>query len=163
LRGERVVLRPIEPNDVPALEAALATPEVAAWWGPPTAGFPFADEPTATRLAVLVEGEPAGMVQFSEEPDPDYRHADIDIFLDPRHHGHGLGTDAVATLARHLIEDRGHRRVTICPAADNAAAIRSYEKAGFRRVGVTRASWRDPTGGWRDELLMELVVLPSKS
>jgi aminoglycoside 6'-N-acetyltransferase len=58
----------------------------------------------------------------------------------------------------HLIEVRGHHRITIDPASDNAAAIRSYEKAGFRRVGLMRRAWRDPSGIWRDAVMMELVV-----
>jgi aminoglycoside 6'-N-acetyltransferase len=163
VRGERIVLRPIGPDDVPALRAIRDTPEVAAWWGKTEDDFPLGDEPSATRHVVLLDGEVIGMVQFIEEKEPDYRHAEIDIFLDPRHLGRGLGTDAVATLVRHLQEDRGHHRAIICPAAANAAAIRSYEKAGFRRVGVLEASWRNwATGRWEDELLMELVVRPAK-
>ena len=42
----------------------------------------------------------------------------------------------------------------------NDRAIRSYEKLGFRAVGVTEASWRDRHGTWRDEVLMERVVRP---
>lgn len=42
------------------------------------------------------------MIQFGEEPDPDYRHAWIDLFVDPARRGAGLGTDAVKTLARYL-------------------------------------------------------------
>jgi aminoglycoside 6'-N-acetyltransferase len=60
---------------------------------------------------------------------------------------------------RYLIEDRGHHRVTIDPAVDNAAAIRSYEKAGFRPVGVMRKYERNVGGdGWHDGLLMELIA-----
>ena len=163
LRGDRVRLRPIDPADTPALRAILATPEVARWWPPHEAAFPFGDEPDATRFAVVIDGEVAGLVQYSEEPEPDYRHAEIDIFLGPRHHGRGLGTETIQVLACHLIEERGHHRLTICPAAENAVAIRCYEKAGFRRVGVTRSSWRDHARGeWRDELFMELVRLPGK-
>jgi aminoglycoside 6'-N-acetyltransferase len=56
--------------------------------------------------------------------------------------------------------ERGHHRVTIDPAVDNAAAIRSYEKSGFPRVGVMRSAWRDGWAGeWRDTLFMELVTL----
>ena len=61
-----------------------------------------------------------------------YRHAGIDIFLTASRHR--LGTEATRLLARHLFEERGHHRLTIDPAADNAAAIRTYEKVGFRRV-----------------------------
>ena len=60
------------------------------------------------------------------------------------------------------IEDRGHHRITIDPAVDNAQAIRAYdEKAGFRPVGVMRAYERNmTTGEWHDGLLMELVGAP---
>jgi aminoglycoside 6'-N-acetyltransferase len=44
----------------------------------------------------------------------------------------------VRTLARYLIDERGHHRLTIDPAADNAAAVRTYEKVGFRAVGLMR-------------------------
>jgi aminoglycoside 6'-N-acetyltransferase len=160
LRGERITLRPIAPADHEALRAMAAAPEVAAWWGPQDDEFPD-DEPESTRFTILVGGEVAGLIQYGEEPEPDFRHAWIDVFLDPARHGRGLGTDAVATLLRHLGDERGHHRVTIDPAADNAAAIRSYEKAGFERVGIMRRSWRDPDGVWRDSLLMEHVRDPT--
>jgi aminoglycoside 6'-N-acetyltransferase len=146
---------------VSALLAIVAQPAVAAWWGKQPAGFPLTDEPTATRYTILEDGEVAGMIQYSEELDPDYRHAWIDLFVDETRHGRGLGSDAVRTLADFLVSERGHHRVTIDPAADNHAAIRAYEKAGFRPVGVMRAAWRDTwTGAWRDTLFMECVVRP---
>lgn len=160
LEGMLVTLRPLEPRDVPELRRIHATQEVARWWGPPEDDFPLGDDPGATRFTILVDGEIAGLIQHGEEPEPDYRHAWIDLFVDPERHGRGLGTDAVSTVARHLIEEHGHHRITIDPAVDNAAAIRSYEKAGFQTVGVTRLSWRDPDGRWRDGLLMELVTRP---
>jgi aminoglycoside 6'-N-acetyltransferase len=156
LRGDRVALRPIEPNDAPALRRIHPPAEVTKWWGHMADGFPD-DEPGSTRFTILVDGEPAGLIQYGEEDEPDYRHAWIDLFLDPRLHGQGHGTDAVATVVRHLIEERGHHRITIDPAVENKAAIRSYEKVGFRPVGVMRSAWRDAEGFWRDALLMELV------
>jgi aminoglycoside 6'-N-acetyltransferase len=92
------------------------------------------------------------------EPHPEFRYANIDLFLDVRHHGQGLGRDAVRIFARWLCEDRGHHRLTIDPALDNERAIRCYEAAGFRRVGVLRRYWRDPTGEWRDGLLLDLLA-----
>lgn len=47
--------------------------------------------------------------------------------------------------------------LTIDPAVDNAAAIRAYEKVGFRKVGVMREYWRSPDGTWRDCLLVDLL------
>ena len=81
------------------------------------------------------------------------------MFLDPVLHGRGLGTKAIQRTVAHLVNERGHHRITIDPAADNTAAIRCYEKAGFRPVGVMRAYERDAFGeAWHDGLLMEFVV-----
>lgn len=71
----------------------------------------------------------------------------------------GIGTEAVRSVVRRLIDERGHHRITIDPAAENAAAIRASEKVGFRPVGVMRAYERDVSGeGWHDGLLMELLA-----
>ena len=162
LRGEHVLLRELEPPHAPALRAILAMPEVARWWGTSPRGFPLEDDPGATRFTIFVDDRIAGMIQFAEEPDPDYRHAWIDVFLDPALHRRGVGVDAFGTLMRFVIEQCDHHRLTTDPAPDNIAAIRLCEKVGFRRVGVMQAYWRDPgTGVWRDSLLMELVRRPA--
>jgi aminoglycoside 6'-N-acetyltransferase len=154
-----LVLRPLAERDADELLRIHRTPEVMRWWDAPDEGFPLTDEPDATRLTIEVDGRVAGMIQYSEEREPKYRHAGIDLFVDPGFHGRGIGTEAVRRVVRHLVDDRGHHRITIDPAADNAAAIRSYEKVGFRPVGVMRRYERDPGGeGWHDGLLMELVV-----
>jgi aminoglycoside 6'-N-acetyltransferase len=154
-----VLLRPMRAADEADLLRIHRSAEVRRWWGDPAPGFPWSDEPDATRLVIEVGGAIAGLIQFSEELEPRYRHATVDVFLDPSLHGRGLGTAVLGRLVRHLIEDRGHHRVTIDPAADNAAAIRSYEKAGFRSVGVMRQYERDPDSDrWHDGLLMELLA-----
>ena len=75
-----------------------------------------------------------------------------------RFQGRGLGTDAVRTLARYLLEVRGHHRLTIDPAADNARAIRTYEKVGFKPVGVMRRYERGVDGTYHDGLLMDMLA-----
>ncbi len=157
LRDGRVVLRPLRFDDAAALRAIHLTPEVSRWWGAMEDAFPF-DEPASTRLTIHVDGAIAGLVQFGEELEPMYRSAWIDVFVDPARHGEGIGTDAVRAVLRHLVEERGHHRVTIDPTVENVAAVRAYEKAGFRRVGVMRRAERAPDGQWRDALLMEHVV-----
>jgi aminoglycoside 6'-N-acetyltransferase len=154
-----MILRPIAPGDEAELLRIHRTPEVARWWEEPDDGFPWSDDPESTRFVIEVDGAVGGMIQYGEELAPKYRHASIDIFLDPALHDRGLGTEAVRQLARHLIEERGHHRLTIDPAAENLAAIRAYEKAGFTRVGVMHSYERDADGrGWHDGLLMELIA-----
>jgi aminoglycoside 6'-N-acetyltransferase len=159
VRPPCIGLRPLAARDAPQLRRIRATPEVARWWEPPEDDFPLGDEPDVTRWTIEVDGVVAGMVQFAEETDPKYRHASIDLFLDPAVHGRGIGTEVVRRVVGHLIEERGHHRITIDPAAANGSAIRAYEKAGFRRVGVMRRYERDADGsGWHDGLLMELLA-----
>ena len=153
-----MILRPLEPGDVAELRRIRRTPEVTRWWDALEEGFPLTDEPEATRLTIEIDGAIAGMVQFNEENEPKYRHASIDLFVDPSLHGRGVGTEAIRRVVRILIEERGHHRITIDPATENVAALRAYERAGFKPVGVMRQSERDADGkGWHDSLLMELL------
>jgi aminoglycoside 6'-N-acetyltransferase len=162
LRGALVVLRPVTAADIPALAAIRSAPEVYRWWrGGEDLAAAIADELADEgdhTLAVEYEGRVAGAVQWSAQEDPDYRYASIDIYLDTALHGRGLGTDAVRTLARHLIVEHGHHRLTIDPAADNEAAIRCYTKVGFRPVGILREYERGADGRWHDGLLMDLLA-----
>jgi aminoglycoside 6'-N-acetyltransferase len=152
-----LLLRALQPNDAAELLRIHATPGVARWWDQPEDDFPLGDEPEQTRFTIVVDGAIAGMVQYWEETAPRYRHATIDLFLDPDLHGQGIGTRALALLAEYLFDERGHHRLTIDPAGENAAAIRSYEKAGFRRVGLMRAYEHRGGDDYRDALLMEQV------
>ncbi|MDY7099712.1 MAG: GNAT family protein [Actinomycetota bacterium] len=150
------------------MAAIRRTPEVRARWHGDDIEAELLENLDDEDLEVLVvetlggdggAGEVIGSIQWYEEADDDYRHAGMDLYLDPSAHGRGHGSDAVATLARHLIETVGHHRLVIDPAADNVAAIRCYEKVGFKPVGVMRRYERDAEGdGWHDGLLMDLLA-----
>ena len=160
LHGAAVTLRPATSDDAATILAIVQTPEVARWWGPSELSeiaSEITDDNDVCVYMVEVEGEPAGMIQYHEETDPMYRSAGIDIVLAPRFHDRGLGTDAVRTMARHLFEDRNHHRLTIDPAADNARAIATYARVGFKPVGVLRNYERGPDGTYHDGLLMDIL------
>jgi aminoglycoside 6'-N-acetyltransferase len=154
-----MLIRPLSDGDEAELRRIHRSPEVARWWGQPEQGFPADDDPDSTRLTIELEGRVVGLIEFYEEPTPRYRHATIDLFLDPSVHGRGLGSEAVRRIARHLLAERGHHRITIDPATANTVAISAYEKVGFKPVGVMRRYERDADGdGWHDALLMELLA-----
>jgi aminoglycoside 6'-N-acetyltransferase len=154
-----IMLEPVRPEYAERLREMRRSPEVARWWDPAPDGWPLEPEPGLEKRTVIVDGELAGYIQFEEELDESWRHADVDILLGPASQDRGLGTEAMRMILRYLIEERGHHRVTLSTSVDNARAIRVYEKVGFRRVGVTRKAYRSHISGeWEDELLMEYVV-----
>ena len=162
LHGAHVSLRPATADDVPALAVIRAKPEVYRWWRGEVdmrseVAADLADPDTQT-FVIEHDGQVVGAIQWSAETEPDYRHASIDIYIDPSFHRRGLGTDAVRTLARHLIAVQGFHRLVIDPAADNAAAIACYSKVGFRPVGIMRHYERGSDGSWHDGLLMDMIA-----
>ncbi len=162
LQSDRIRLRPVVSDDIDAMVRIRTTPEVwARWMGEDVE----ADVREAIELEDLhylaiedPDGTVIGGIQWEAETDPDHRHAGIDIYLDPSVHGQGICTEAVRMLANYLFVEVGHHRITIDPSADNAAAIRCYEKVGFKPVGIIRQAERGPDGSWHDGLLMDLLV-----
>jgi aminoglycoside 6'-N-acetyltransferase len=161
LQGDKVILRRAVLADMEAMVVIRAMPEVRQRWRGEDLGAEFIDDINSADLhllAIVVGGEIVGGIQWSEETEPDYRHATIDIYLRPDVHGQGIGADAIRTLANHLFNAHDHHRISIDPAADNAAAIRCYAKVGFQPVGILRHYERGPDGDWHDALLMDLLA-----
>jgi aminoglycoside 6'-N-acetyltransferase len=150
--GEKVQLRPVTAADAAQLSTILSHPDVAQWWGEPDDAqlHEALDPPEGTSsFAIEFEETTVGLIQATEELEPMYRHAGIDIAIHP---------DAIRTLAWHLVHARGHHRLTIDPAAHNEAAIRVYRRVGFRPVGIMRKYERGRDGSWHDGLLMDMLA-----
>jgi len=140
--------------DLPMLAEWLNRPHVAEWWADcqtlaevrdeylPT----LMDDSTALPYIVYLESLPIGYIQsyvaagagdgwWPDEHDPGVR--GIDQFLAGADSlGHGIGTQMVREFVQFLLEDPTVTRVQADPAPTNLRAIRCYEKAGFRRLGV---------------------------
>jgi aminoglycoside 6'-N-acetyltransferase Ib len=149
LRFERLT----EAN-LPMLAEWLNRPHVAEWW----ADCQTLAEVREQYLPILTDGStvlsyfaylesfPIGYIQsyvaadagdgwWPDEHDPGVR--GIDQFLaDADSLGRGLGTQMVREFVQFLFEDSTVTRIQADPAPSNLRAIRCYEKAGFRRVGV---------------------------
>jgi aminoglycoside 6'-N-acetyltransferase len=156
LRGTRVTLRPVTGADLPRVLEILDEPEVARWWR--RTEWERVDQLGAETFSIVLDGRVVGCIQYTEQTDPDYRAAAVDIFVSAAAHGRGVGSDAMRTLIGWLIEERGHHRFTVDPATSNARAIHVYEKLGFRRVGLMRRYERVEDGVYRDALLMDLLA-----
>lgn len=159
LAGERLTLRPLTEADLDELVAIVESDGVREWWGVDDSREETLDglRSDGTAFAIEVDGALAGWLGVWEEPAPGYRSAGLDIVLATPFQDRGLGPEALRLAARWLIDERGHHRLTIDPAAVNARAIRAYERVGFRPVGILRRYERGPDG-WRDGLLMDLLA-----
>ncbi len=160
LRGERVALRPLDEPTLDVLVELLAHESVRRWWGTVEGPQALREDlrHDGTAFSIEVDGAVAGWLGIAEEDTPDFRHVGLDIALGAAFQGRGLGPEALRTVIRWLIDERGHHRFTIDPAAANVRAIRAYEAVGFRRVGVVRRYERAPDGRWQDGLLMDLLA-----
>jgi aminoglycoside 6'-N-acetyltransferase len=160
LSDDAVTIRPLRAGEDARLAAFVVQPGVREWWGTvddlELIGRDLRNEGAA--FAIEIDGALAGWLGFTEENEPDYRHAGLDIFLAPEFQGRGFGPRALRLAARWLIDERGHHRLTIDPDRANERAIRAYAAIGFRPVGVMRRYARGADGRWHDGLLMDLLA-----
>lgn len=166
LTGPRIGLRPCREPDLPRLLEILREPAVASHWSEADDAFdrqellsgddPDGDE-RITTFVIVLEDEVIGWIAGWEKLHRDYRHAGVDLFVTTPRQGKGYGTEAVRLVCTFLFEVREHHRITIDPAADNLRAIRSYEKVGFKRVGIMRQYERGADGTYHDGMLLDLL------
>jgi aminoglycoside 6'-N-acetyltransferase len=158
LEGERMRLRPATSADSAPLLGILSEPEVSLWWvgyGPDRIREEILESGHA--LIMEIDGRCAGAIFLYPNEDPEYLHVVIHLFLGVEWYGFRYGAESLAIVIAHLAT-LGYHRFTLDPNVNNAPAIRSYERLGFRRVGVLREYQLRPNGSHEDGLLMDLVL-----
>lgn len=145
---EPIYLRALEASDLeltwrwhndPALYATLGgafryvSHQTEADWLKAKAAF----SPHEVSLAICLaeSGEHVGNA-YLREIDWIQRRAELHVFIgDESQRGKGLGQAATRALLRHAFDDLNLHRVYLFVLADNARAIRTYEKCGFHTEG----------------------------
>jgi L-amino acid N-acyltransferase YncA len=102
------------------------------------------------------DGEVVGWIALSDYSSRDvYRGVAWEsVYVAEEARGTGIG----GALLAHLIpasEAAGVWTLIAGIQVENAASLAVHERAGFRRIGVQERVGRDPTGRWRDVLLLE--------
>jgi diamine N-acetyltransferase len=169
LRGERIVLRAVERDDLPAIHAMRNDARLEGLvYGAPLprslaelqAQYDLgAQKPIPEREAVQFVIEAGGaVIGRCDLFDIDRVSGTVrlGITVDGEHQGRGLGTEAVDLLVAYAFRDLGLRKVWLDVLANNPQAIRSYEKSGFVEEGRMRAHyWHE--GEHRDAVVMSLL------
>src|SRR5439155_1045607 len=87
-----------KPSPFYLLAEIAAEPQIWERWGEVSEGdlrAKLAGTDDATAMVVELHGEVAGLIQYHEETDPDYRHAGVDMFLAGKARGQGYGREAL--------------------------------------------------------------------
>jgi RimJ/RimL family protein N-acetyltransferase len=142
LRDNHVLLRAMEPRDLPTLAAGAQDPDVIRWIGP-AEGSPqeildqshrrsAGGEPTFAICAL--DGTCVGKAWIGLR-DGDRSIGYVGYWLLPASRGRGLATSAVRLLSAWAVRDLGLTTVRLTTASANERSQRVAERAGFRLLG----------------------------
>ncbi|MBR1701853.1 MAG: GNAT family N-acetyltransferase [Lachnospiraceae bacterium] len=95
---------------------------------------------------------------YIRDIDRKHNKAEYGIFIgEPEARGRGIGTAAAKLMLRYCFEEEKLHRIYLRALTENGQAIRSYEKAGFRREGYLKDDVRID-GVYRDIVWMAAVA-----
>ena len=149
LTGAKVRLRPWRPDDADAVFAACQDSEIQRWTTVPS---PYRHEDAVAYVCTVAPrawddgggvfavedvatGEVAGSIGAHGMRDGV---AHVGYWTAAAARGRGLTGDALRTLTRWLLQERGAARVELVVEPANTASIRVAEAGGFRAEGVLR-------------------------
>ena len=145
------MLRQARTPDLPLIDALWRAPDNARWIEPPDEGEIEAS--VAAGLSFLWEApdQPAGFaVLMTWVP----RVMGLSAIACPP----GQGTPFLRALLGQVFGPLNAHRIGFDVTADNARAIRLYERLGFQREGLIRECWQRPDGDWADCALYGLLA-----
>ncbi|MCH0565612.1 MULTISPECIES: GNAT family N-acetyltransferase [unclassified Streptomyces] len=165
---ERLVLRPLDEDDVPAMAAMMNDEQVAAWTDVPQ---PFTEDGARTWITGYAPAEResgrgldlavtefltqrlVGVVQLGRT-DWHVRSTELSYIVAPWARGEGYASEAALATAQWLFRDQEFQRIEVRTAADNTASQQVAQKIGCISEGVLRnaciAHVRADDGTWSD-------------
>ncbi|MFC4589552.1 GNAT family N-acetyltransferase [Sphaerisporangium corydalis] len=167
LAGERVVLRPVRPEDTDGLWELVRDPETRRLTGSQAeisyeaARIWYSSRGAQQdRLDLAIcdasDGSYVGEIVLN---DLDAGNVSCNLriaLVGPRAYGRGFGTEATRLTLAHAFETVGMHRIGLEVFAFNARAHHVYEKVGFVREGVLRDALRWD-GAWHDAIVMSVL------
>jgi RimJ/RimL family protein N-acetyltransferase len=162
--ADGVTLTPFRLADAPAVEAAVADPEIRRWLPLPDPYPPELAEAWCTHAAEEVRLSGRGLVRAlrwyddcvgcvdAKRIDWSAQVAEIGYWAAPHVRGKGLTSAAVTAFATWLLTIAGFERVELRIATGNHASRRVAVKAAFQFEGVAR------NAGYTDRGRVDLAV-----
>lgn len=175
---ERLVLRPYEEADIPALAEMMNDELVTAWT---SVAQPYTEDDArafATRIAPAERTEGRGIVFAVTEfltqrlvgtvhlqnTDWRIRSSEIGYMTAPWARGEGYASESVLAVTQWLFDDQKFERLELRIAADNTASQQVAQKIGcisegvLRNAGIVRSRPEEDPGGRWAEIRTDLIV-----
>ena len=156
-----IQIRPVEPDDWPAITEMLAQPGVIAG----TLQLPFrsqafqhhrleSNDKARPHLGAVIDGKVIGDIMLVRTTNERRAHAaSFGMCVHDAYQGRGVGSALLASLLELTDRWLNIRRMELTVFADNARAIALYERHGFEREGLHRDyAFRD--GAFVDAMAM---------
>jgi RimJ/RimL family protein N-acetyltransferase len=168
LRGERVYLRPLEPDDAELIHGWYEDTRLQTLMGDPPLSLAArrqryeeaakSDGPDVFRFVIcrLDDDRPIGRTDVFAIDRLNGSCAFGIAIGDPASWGGGMGTDAVNALVDFAFGQLRMERVWLGTSDDNERAQAAYRKAGFTLEGTMRHAYYQD-GRWSDELRMAIL------
>lgn len=163
---ERVRLRAVTEADLPDYVRWLNDPEVTRFIsveaGTITLGgerewLARVSDPNRAGRTWAIEAEGRHIGNCALHVDESGKNAGFGIHIgDKTAWGKGYGAATVREVLRIGFEEWGLHRIHLTAFAENARAIRCYEKCGFRHEGLRRKAVLK-SGEWHDDVLMAIL------
>jgi RimJ/RimL family protein N-acetyltransferase len=149
---EPITFRPITPEDIPLLHKWRNTPHISQWWEPHNPSYSTAHDEymaymrpdfSVDAFISQINGADVGYIQkWAVRGFPDYKPyvkldnetVGIDVFIgDTAYLYKGWGGQIIkAFICGYVFNEDTVPECIIDPVPDNTAAIRAYEKVGFK-------------------------------
>ncbi|CAN5154177.1 GNAT family N-acetyltransferase [soil metagenome] len=169
LKGDKVILRPLEPED---LDFVLEVENTEEFWEISATRVPYSrylikkyiqnshrDIFEVKQLRLMIcgsNGERLGMIDVFDL-DPRDRRAAIGILIvNNEDRRKGYGAEVLSLISNYCFSHLGLHQVYANVTADNLASIKLFEKSDFKKVGVKKA-WVLIKGQFKDEILYQLI------
>ncbi len=153
LEGDKVLLRPVEPEDV--------TEDYVAWMNDPEVNrfmetrfrthTPESVADFVSRMqadaniyffAIILKDDDRHVGNIKLAVSPEHSRGEISLFIgDKGRWGRGLATEAISLIKEFGLEGLGLAKLTAGCYANNPGSAKAFEKSGFERDAVLRAEY----------------------
>ncbi len=170
IKGEKIILRAVEPEDVAALYEWENMEDV---WSVSGTTTPFSHHTLAQfiesqrqdiyasrQLRLMIcraeDGVAVGVVDLFEF-EPQHHRVGVGILIAPPYRRSGYGADALRTVAQYAAKHLRVHQIWCNVEEDNLASIALFTSLGYCRVGVKREWNLRADGTYSSEILLQLI------